>query len=212
MRLCGCSLDFGVSIRRFGHVLVERPMHSAESCRQPSPPLTVAGCRPVTAFRAFRVPTRLCTHQWWASEGPRARTSTAPHSSSSAMNHDLPSGLPALQTATASQPQAGGDERPPVRAKPAQPKTRVLGERGSARADKGQLGDGRSNSLLVAPPLTRLLLHFFALFASAVTGGGGFLGSHLVDYLMARGDHVRRLALSCWLRYCLVHLPLPRWL
>lgn len=40
-------------------------------------------------------------------------------------NHsDVPAGLPALQT---SQQQQGEAERPPVRAKPAQPKTRVLG-------------------------------------------------------------------------------------
>lgn len=36
-----------------------------------------------------------------------------------------------------------------------------------------------------------------------VTGGAGFVGSHLCDYLVARGDHVRWLELwrgiGCWL-------------
>lgn len=41
-----------------------------------------------------------------------------------------------------------------------------------------------------------------------MTGGGGFLGSHLVDYLMTRGDHVRAGPTAgrhaqCTPRYCL---------
>ena len=58
-------------------------------------------------------------------------------------------------------------------------------------------GDGlaRPRSRRVGPAsghpntLEALNLAYSAFFA--VTGGGGFLGSHLVDYLMARGDHVR---------------------
>lgn len=86
------------------------------------------------------------------------------------------------------EPTLTVEERPPVRAKPATSKTRVLGE-----------SPVHANVLSVfAPaflawPRVGFPLFLFADAGSplAVTGGGGFLGSHLVDYLMARGDHVR---------------------
>ena len=67
-----------------------------------------------------------------------------------------------------------------ARARAAAPR-RSLGGAGAASADAFR---GAARSAVAPTELTRCPMR-------AVTGGGGFLGSHLVDYLIARGDHVR---------------------
>lgn len=82
-----------------------------------------------------------------------------------------------------------------IKAKPVTSQNRVLGApRALAPLQRVSAG------LFAAPHLSsvaalRRVLRKCALtrrvVQCAVTGGGGFLGSHLVDYLIARGDHVR---------------------